>query len=80
MATTITGIVYLDMLQQFLIPQLDEDYQEGRIYFQQDSSPSHYLGEEPENFNAHFLARWTGIAATAIPGSYTPGFFVMGLR
>jgi hypothetical protein len=28
METTITGIVYLDMLQQFLIPQLDEDDQE----------------------------------------------------
>jgi hypothetical protein len=24
METTITGLVYLDMLQQFLIPQLDE--------------------------------------------------------
>jgi hypothetical protein len=31
--TIITGIVYLDMLQQFLIPQLDEDDQEGRIHF-----------------------------------------------
>jgi hypothetical protein len=28
METTITGIVYLDMLQEFLIPQLDEDDQE----------------------------------------------------
>jgi hypothetical protein len=28
METTITGIVYLDMLQQFLIPQSDEDDQE----------------------------------------------------
>ena len=36
METTITGIVYLDMLQEFLIPQLDEDDQEGRIHFQQD--------------------------------------------
>jgi len=35
METTITGIVYLDMLQEFLIPQLDEDDQEGRIHFQQ---------------------------------------------
>jgi hypothetical protein len=34
--TTITGIVNLDMLQQFLIQQLDEDDQEGRINFQQD--------------------------------------------
>jgi len=39
METTITGIVYLDMLQDFLIPQLDEGDQEGRIHFQQDSAP-----------------------------------------
>jgi hypothetical protein len=32
MEITITGIVYLDMLQEFLIPQLDEDDQEGRIH------------------------------------------------
>jgi hypothetical protein len=36
---TVTGIVYLDMLQQFLIPQLDEDEQEGCIHFQQDGAP-----------------------------------------
>jgi hypothetical protein len=41
METTITGIVYRAMLQQFLIPQLDEDDQEGRIYFQQDGTPRH---------------------------------------
>jgi len=29
----------LDMLQEFLIPQLDEDDQEGRIHFQQDGAP-----------------------------------------
>jgi hypothetical protein len=45
MEATITGIVYLDMLQQFLIPQLDEDDQEGRIHLQQDGAPPHYLGE-----------------------------------
>jgi hypothetical protein len=45
METTITGIVYLDMLKQFLIPQLDEDDQGGRIYFQQDGAPPHYLEE-----------------------------------
>jgi hypothetical protein len=33
METTITGIMYLDMHQQFLILQLDEDEQEGRIHF-----------------------------------------------
>jgi hypothetical protein len=38
---SITGIVYLDMLQEFLIPQLDEDDHEGRIHFQQDGAPHH---------------------------------------
>jgi hypothetical protein len=27
------------MLQEFLIPQLNEDDQEGRIHFQQDCAP-----------------------------------------
>jgi hypothetical protein len=40
-AITDTGIVYLDMLHQFLIPQLVEDGQEGRIRFQEEGpSPS----------------------------------------
>jgi hypothetical protein len=42
METIITGIVYLDMLQQFLIPQLDDD-QEGRIHFQQEGAPPQSL-------------------------------------
>ena len=42
---SIRTIVYLDMLQEFLIPQLDEDDQEGRIHFQQYGAPPHYLGE-----------------------------------
>jgi hypothetical protein len=28
------GVVYLDMIEQFLIPQLDADAQEGHIQFQ----------------------------------------------
>jgi hypothetical protein len=41
METTITGVVYLDMFQQLLIPQLDEDDQEGHIHFQQDGALPH---------------------------------------
>jgi hypothetical protein len=63
METTITGIVSLDMLQQFLIPQLDEDDQEGRIHFQQDDAPLHYLEEVREYFNTHLPGRWIGRAA-----------------
>jgi hypothetical protein len=55
MVMTITGIVYLDMLQQFLIPQLDED--------DQDRTPPHYLGEVCEYFSTHFPGWWIGRAA-----------------
>jgi hypothetical protein len=60
--TTITGIVYLVMLQQFLIPQLDDDDQEGRIHFQQDGTPPHYLGEVHEYLSTHFPGWWIGRA------------------
>ncbi|PNF39058.1 hypothetical protein B7P43_G04850, partial [Cryptotermes secundus] len=68
METTITGIVYLDMLQEFLIPQSDEDDQEGHIHFQQDGTPPHYLGEVRLYLNTRFSGRWIGRAApTAWP-------------
>jgi hypothetical protein len=54
MKTTITGIVYLDMLQQFLIPQLDENDQDGRIHFQQEGAPPDYLEEVREYLNTRF--------------------------
>jgi hypothetical protein len=51
------------MLQQFLIPQLDEDDQERRIHFQQDGVPPHNSGEVCEYFNTRFPGRWIGSAA-----------------
>jgi hypothetical protein len=57
METAITGIVYLDMLQ------LDKDDQEGHIHFQQDSGPSHYLGEVREYLSTRFSDWWIGRAA-----------------
>jgi hypothetical protein len=51
------------MLQQFLIPQLDEDDQEGPIHFQQDGVPPHYLHEVHEYLNTRFAGRWIGRAA-----------------
>jgi hypothetical protein len=63
MEKTIRGILYLDMLQQFLIPQLDEDDQEGHIHVQQDGTPHHYLGEVCEYLNTRFPGRWIGRAA-----------------
>jgi hypothetical protein len=69
METTITGIVYLDMLQQFLIPQLDEDDKEGRIHFRQDGVPPHYLEQVREYLSTSFPGRWIGRAA---PISWLP--------
>jgi hypothetical protein len=60
METTITGIVYLDMLQEFLIQQLDEDDQERHIHFQQDGATPHYFGEVREYLNIRFPGRWLG--------------------
>ena len=78
--TTITGIVYLDMLQEFLIPQLDEDDQEGRIHFQQDGALPHYHGEVREYLNTRFPGRWIGRAAPISMATSFPGFFLMGIR
>jgi hypothetical protein len=55
--------MYLEMLQQFLIPQLDEDDQEGRTRFQQDGAPAHYLEEVREYINTRFPGRWIARAA-----------------
>ncbi|PNF25748.1 hypothetical protein B7P43_G12984 [Cryptotermes secundus] len=72
MEKTITGIVYLDMLQGFLIPQLDEDDQEGRIHFQQDGAPPHYLGEVQEYLNSRFPGRWIRTRITGSVAEVTP--------
>ena len=77
---TITGIVYLDMLQEFLIPQLDEDDQEGRIHFQQDGAPPHYLGEVHEYLNTRFPGRWIGRAAPIAWPPRSPDLTPMGIR
>jgi hypothetical protein len=63
METTITSIVFLDMLQQFLIPRLDEDDQKGRIHLQQEGTHAHYIGEVREYRNTRFPGRWVGTAA-----------------
>jgi hypothetical protein len=70
MEMTITGIVYLDTLQQFLIRQLDEGDQEGRIRFQQDGAPPHYLQEVLEYLNTRFPGRWICRVA---PIAWPPG-------
>jgi hypothetical protein len=80
MQTTITGIVYLDMLQQFLIPQLDEDDQERSISFQQDGEPPHYLEEVIKYLSTRFPRRLNGRASPIAWPPRSPVLFLMGIR
>jgi hypothetical protein len=38
------GFVYLDMLQNFLNSQIEQDFQEGGIFFQQVGAAPHFHG------------------------------------
>jgi hypothetical protein len=49
--------VYLDMFEQFIIPQLGEDGQRGSIHFQQDGATPRYLGDVRENSKTPFPGR-----------------------
>jgi hypothetical protein len=68
------------MLQQFFIPQLDEDNQEERIHFQQDGASPYYLEELREYLNTRFPGRWIRRAAPIAWPSRFPGCFLMGIR
>ncbi|GFT95276.1 uncharacterized protein NPIL_460641 [Nephila pilipes] len=37
-----TGPVYLNLLQQSVIPSIREDFEQEEFYFQQDGAPPHY--------------------------------------
>jgi hypothetical protein len=54
---------YTLFIEQFLIPQLDKDDQEGCIHFRQDGEPPHYLGEVREYLSIRFSDRWISRAA-----------------
>jgi hypothetical protein len=73
-----------NMLRQLLIPQLEEDNQDGHIHFQQDGcSPSLPLrsARVPQHLFPMPVDRKRGAntMATSFPGSYTLGFFLMGI-
>jgi hypothetical protein len=73
------------VLEQFLIPKLDEDDQEGHIHFQQDGAPPHYLEAGHEYLNTRFSGRWIGraepIAWRPRSPDLTPlDFFLLGIR
>ena len=58
---TITDAVYLDMLQLWLILQLEEH--EDDFAFQQDGALSHFMCDVREYLNTHLPHRWIGQAS-----------------
>lgn len=55
---TVTAVTYLDMLQLYLLPQL-EDHQPN-VIFQQDGAPPHWARVVREFLDMHFPGRWVG--------------------
>jgi hypothetical protein len=56
MEGTVTEMTSLDMLQQWLIPQLDDDSND--YLFQQDEAPPHYHNSVRRYLNEHLPHRW----------------------
>ncbi|PSN58023.1 hypothetical protein C0J52_02021 [Blattella germanica] len=60
---TVTGVTYLEMLQQFLEPQLTQDGVLHSVVFQQDGAPPHFALCVRAYLNETFPGRWIGRAA-----------------
>jgi hypothetical protein len=54
--TSVTGINYLDMLQLWLMPQLQEDIVD--FIYQQDGLPPHYHSDVHVQLSAILSSRW----------------------
>lgn len=57
---TVTGVTYLDMLQQFLQPQLEEDGITDTVVYQQDGAPPHFALIVRSYLDEMFPGRWIG--------------------
>ncbi|KAJ4445952.1 hypothetical protein ANN_12638 [Periplaneta americana] len=54
------AVAYIDMLQNFLFPQMQQMEMELQIIFQQDGAPSHFANHVREELNHRFPDRWIG--------------------
>nr|CAH7734498.1 unnamed protein product [Callosobruchus chinensis] len=62
---TATGIVYADLLSEWLMPQLEEKVPD--FVFQQDGAPPHWHNSVREHLNEHLPRRWIGRARVNLP-------------
>lgn len=57
---TVTGDIYLQMLQTKAIPAIQELYQGEEVYFQQDGAPPHFHRDVRNFLNISFPNKWIG--------------------
>jgi hypothetical protein len=55
---TVTGVTYLAMLQNWLLPQMSEDSED--LIFQEDGAPPHWHREVRRFLNESLPQRWMG--------------------
>ncbi|XP_047120648.1 uncharacterized protein LOC124803678 [Schistocerca piceifrons] len=60
---TVTGTTYLDMLKQFLEPQLISDGIMDTVVFQEGGAPPHFALVVRDYLNQPFPGRWVGCAS-----------------
>ena len=80
--------MYLDMLQQWIMLQLQED--KADFILQQDGTPAHFLGSVRDFLNAELPGPWIGRASEddshillwppRSPNLISCNFFLMGLH
>jgi len=60
--STITGVVYLDLLEQYVFPQIETFEQEivSRVIFMQDGAPPHLSCFVTDVLNERFPDAWIG--------------------
>ena len=80
---TVTGGMYLDMLEQFLKPQLQQDCILGTVVYQQDGAPPHFGLPVREYLNRTFPNRWIGRGSPRLWAARSPdltpmNFFLWG--
>ena len=69
---TVTGITYLDLLQQFLQPQLIQDGILDYVVYQQDGTPPHFALIVRNYLTDTFPRKWIGRASLGLWSPHLP--------
>ena len=57
---TVTGALYLDILQTSILPAIREPYEDESFYLQQDGAPPHYQRDVRMYLDETLPGRWVG--------------------